>query len=42
MQIQEVDYELIYEPGRDEAGPLDYLLKHPLPETEDDGSERKL
>ena len=40
MQIHDVDYELIYEPGRDEADPLDYLLKHPLTETEDDGTEK--
>ena len=40
MQMQDVDYELIYEPGKDEADPLDYLSRHPLPETEDDGTEK--
>lgn len=39
MQMQDVDYELIYEPGKDEADPLDYLSRHPLPETENDGTE---
>ncbi|PFX12489.1 Uncharacterized protein K02A2.6 [Stylophora pistillata] len=33
MEMQDIDYELVYEPGKDEAGPLDFLSKHPLPET---------
>ena len=33
MEMQDVDYELVYEPGKDEADPLDYLSRHPLPET---------
>ena len=36
MEMQDVDYKLIYEPGKDEADPLDYLSRHPLPETGDD------
>ena len=40
MQMQDVDYELIYEPGKDEADPLDYLSRHPLPETGDDYTEK--
>ena len=35
MEIQDVDYELVYEPGKGEADPLDYLSRYPLPETED-------
>ena len=40
MQMQDVYYELVYEPGKDEADPLDYLSRHPLPVTEDDGTEK--
>ena len=25
MEMQDVDYELVYEPGRDAADPMDYL-----------------
>ena len=32
MEMQDVDYELVYEPGKDEADPLDFLSRHPLPE----------
>ena len=39
MQMQDVDFELIYEPGKDEADPLDYLSRHPLPETGNDYTE---
>ena len=34
MNMQDVDYELVYEPGKDEADPLDFLSRHPLPETD--------
>ena len=27
MEMQDVDYELVYEPGKDEADPLDYLSR---------------
>ena len=37
--MQDVDYELVYEPGKDEADPLDYLSRHPLPETGHDKTE---
>ena len=37
--MQDVDYELIYEPGKDAADPMDYLLRHPLPESETDDTE---
>ena len=35
MEMQDVDYEFVYEPGKDEADPLDFLSRHPLPETRD-------
>ena len=31
MDMQNVDYELVYEPGKDENDPLDFLSRHPLP-----------
>lgn len=39
MSMQDADYELVYEPGRDEADPLDFLSRHPLPETGQDSTE---
>ena len=33
MDMQDTDFELVYEPGRDAADPLDFLSRHPLPET---------
>ena len=39
MEMQDVDYELVYEPGKDEADPMDYLSRHPLPDTERDNTE---
>lgn len=38
MEMQDVDYELTYEPGKD-ADPMDYLSKHPLQDTESDDTE---
>ena len=40
MEMQDVDYELVYEPGKDEADPLDFLSRHPLPETGHDKTEK--
>ena len=40
MEMQDMDYKLVYEPGRDAADPLDYLSRHPLPETENDGTKK--
>ena len=40
--MQDVDYELIYEPGKDAADPLDYLSRHPLPETDSDDTEKTI
>ena len=42
MEMQDVDYELVYEPGKDAADPLDYLSRHPLPETERDDTEKTM
>ena len=38
--MQDVDLELIYEPGKDDAHQLDFLLRHPLTETGKDAVER--
>ena len=38
--MQDVDYEVVYEPGKDEADPMDYLSRHPLPQTSDDKTEK--
>ena len=40
MSMQDVDYELIYEAGKDENDPLDFLSRHPLPETGSDTTEK--
>ena len=40
MDMQDVDYELIYEPGRDEQDPLDFLSRHPLPVSGSDNTEK--
>ncbi|KAL9978413.1 hypothetical protein ACROYT_G015926 [Oculina patagonica] len=37
---RDVDYELVYKPGKDEADPLDSLSRHPLPEKGDDKTEK--
>ena len=42
MNLQDVDYEIIYVPGKDEADPLDYLSRHPLPHAEDDNVESRV
>lgn len=31
MDMQDVDFEMKYEPGKDEVNPLDFLSRHPLP-----------
>ena len=38
--MQDVDYEVAHEPGKDEAGPSDFPSRHPLPETGDDKTEK--
>ena len=44
MEMQDVDYELVYEPGKGEANPLeellDFLSRHPLPEAGHDKTEK--
>ena len=35
-----MDYELIYEPGKDEQDPLDFLSRHPLPVSGTDNTEK--
>ena len=42
MALQDVDYEMVYEPGKDERDPLDYLSRHPLPETGSDSIEKTI
>ena len=39
MNMQDVDPELMYEPGKDEADPMDFLSRHPLPDKSSDGTE---
>ena len=38
--MQDVDFELIYEPENDDADALDFLSRHPLPEKGKDAVER--
>ena len=38
--MQDVDFEMKYEPGRDELDPLDFLSRHPLPVIENDDTEK--
>ena len=42
MEMQDMDYELVYEPGKDAAYPLDYLSRHPLHETERENTEKTI
>ena len=38
MEMQDVDYELVYVPGKDECDPMDYLSRHPLRYTGSDST----
>ena len=40
MGMQDVDFEPNYEPGKDDADPLDFLSRHPLPITGEDAVEK--
>ena len=40
MDMQDVDFELVYESGKDDADPMDYLSRHPLPITGSDNTEK--
>lgn len=42
MGMQDVDFDLIYEPGKSELERLDFLSRHPLLETCKDAVERAL
>lgn len=42
MDMQNVDNELVYEPGRDGTDPMDYLSRHSLPEMNTDDTEMML
>ena len=35
-----VDFEVIYEPRKDEADPLDYISRHYLPDNGNDDTEK--
>ena len=39
MDMQDVGYELVYEPEKDEQDRLDFLSRHPLPESDTDNAE---
>ena len=40
--MQDVDFEMKYEPGRGELDSLDFLSRHPLPAIENDDTEKVL
>ena len=40
MDMQDVDFKLVYEPGKDDADPMDFLSRHPLPVIGTDNTER--
>lgn len=42
IEMLDVDFDLIYKPGRDEEDLLDYLSRHSLPETGNDNTERTI
>ena len=42
MDMQDVDFEMKYEPGKDEADPLDFLSRHPLPVVGNNDTEKIL
>jgi len=42
MYMQDVDFEMKYEPGKDEADPLDFLSRHPLPVVGNNDTEKIL
>ena len=39
MDMQDVGYELVYEPEKDKQDPLDFLSRHPLPESDTENAE---
>ena len=38
--MQDVDFKLEYEPGKDDADSMDFLSRHPLPVVGADNTER--
>ena len=40
--MQDVNFEMKYEPGRDELDPLDFLSRHPLLVIGNDDTEKAL
>ena len=40
IDMQDVDFELVYEPGENDAVPMDYLSRHPLPITGTNNTEK--
>ena len=42
MDMQDEDFEMKYESGRDELDPLDFLSRHPLPVTGYDDTEKMM
>ena len=42
MDVQDVDFEMKYEPGTDELDPFDFLSRHPLPVIGNDDTEKVL
>ena len=40
MDKQDVDFMLVYMPGKDDDDPMDYLSRHPLPITGTDNTEK--
>ena len=40
MKLEDADRESVHEPVGDEADPLDFLSRHPLPKTGNDKTEK--
>ena len=40
MEIQDIDNELVHEPGKDETHPIGFPSRHSLPETEGGKTEK--
>ena len=39
MSIQDVNFEMKYQPGKDKADLFDFFSRHPLPDTVEDDIE---
>eukprot|EP00794_Sanderia_malayensis_P017874 gene17874-19653_t len=42
MDMQDANYALVYEPGRNDKDPLDFISRHPLPDTQKDTIEESV